>query len=282
MRFIPIGADHAALKRYQSLFESCFSGLPKFLPDSLKWLYEANPDGQAVGFDAFEGDELAAHYVCVPATIRVNGSVERTLLSLNTATHPRYQGKGLFTKLAEMTYSAGSEQGFGSVYGVANANSTPGFVRKLGFQLVEPLRAMVGIGRLKIDFDAISANAQFVRAWAPDTLAWRCANPANGVRHCVGSGIAGFQARTMSNYLPAYAELPAELGTGIPVQASMSPLRLYLGLIPDGACLYKRYFDIPDRLRPSPLNLIFRDLMSGGRCLEKGRVSFSFLDFDAY
>lgn len=64
------------------------------------------------------------HCVCVPETFILIEKTERTLLSLNTATYPKYQGKGLFTKLAEKTYEASVQQGFHSIHGVANANST--------------------------------------------------------------------------------------------------------------------------------------------------------------
>jgi hypothetical protein len=282
MDFLPIRFDRQALASYNVLFETCFSRLPKFELSSLDWLYTQNPDGPAVGFDAIVDSELAAHYVCVPTTIRLNGVLERALLSLNTATHPKYQGKGLFTKLATMTYRLAAEQGYKSVFGVANANSTPGFVRKLGFQLVEPLKAMVGIGRLDANFDYIAKNAQFERVWTQSALAWRCSNPANPICCRTKNGIAGFEAQAMGDRLRAYAELPA---TNIAVPSPptrLLPFRLYLGLAPTGACLFKNYLNIPNRFRPSPLNFIFKDLGDGGRCPESGRLSFSFLDFDAY
>src|SRR5690349_12069268 len=134
LSFAPIRTDAAALAQYGALFQACFPMTDKFTPRYLQWLYVDNPDGKAVGYDAWDGERLAAHYVCIPARAWVEGAQVPVLLSLNTATHPDYQGKGLFTKLASMTFEAGAAQGFDGVYGVANANSTPGFVRKLGFQ----------------------------------------------------------------------------------------------------------------------------------------------------
>lgn len=281
--FAPVRIDDEMLSRYKALFFACFSEADKFRPAVLKWLYADNPDGNAVGFDAFDGERLAAHYVCIPATIRIDGVAVKSLLSLNTATHPDYQGKGLFSKLAAMTYAAAAEQGFHSVYGVANANSTPGFVRKLGFQLIQPLGAMVGVGRLGIDFDQTARLAQFERVWTPESLGWRCANPANLVTGFQARGLAGFHAKAMGSLLPAYAELPGqlaldEIGAGRP----LSPLRLYLGLVPTGCGRFSTYVSIPQRFRPSPLNLIFRALAAPEFRLEAGRIHFSFLDFDAY
>lgn len=281
--FAPVRTDEVMLRRYEALFFSCFSQADKFAPAVLKWLYVDNPDGIVVGFDAYDGDKLAAHYVCIPTLVRVNGAPVRALLSLNTATHPDYQGKGLFSKLAEMTYQLAAEQGYYCVYGVANANSTPGFVRKLGFQSIQPLEAMVGVGRLGVNFEQASNNAQFERVWTPESLRWRCANPANLVSGFMTAGSAGFYAPAFGRMLPAYAELPGVHGSGpFMHRAPLSPLRLYLGLVPDKACRFLTYQRIPQRFRPSPLNMIFRPLTVEAVRLEAGRIHFSFLDFDAY
>lgn len=280
--FSPLKFDDQSLRRYESLFFTCFSKAIKFEANVLKWLYVNNPDGFAVGFDAYEGDELAAHYVCIPVTIRLNGKIEKALLSLNTATHPRYQGKGLFTKLAEMTYQTAADQGFDCVYGVANANSTPGFLRKLGFQLVQPLNAKVGIGSLGIDFQKASINTQFERVWTPESLTWRCGNPGNQISRFSMSDRIGFHASAFGRILPAYTELSKIDHYDSGDASLVSPFRLFLGLVPDQACNFVGYANIPQRLRPSPLNMIFRPLAQSRTLLEAGHMSFSFLDFDAY
>src|SRR5205814_9366938 len=110
-----------------------------FTADGLAWRYRDNPAGQVVGADAWDGARLAAHYVTCPLEARIDGAVVKGLLSLNTATHPDYQGRGLFTTLAEAAYAQGAAAGYGFVIGVANAYSTPGFVRRLAFQHVDRL-----------------------------------------------------------------------------------------------------------------------------------------------
>lgn len=282
MNFLPASADLGMLKTYERLFSECFGSAPKFSPATLKWLYADNPCGKVVGFDAFDGEELAAHYVCVPADVRIGGNIRRVLLSLNTATHPKYQGQGLFTRLAEMTYAAGAEQGFEAVYGVANANSTPGFIRKLGFDLVQPLEAKVGLGRLRVDFSAVSRNAEFERVWTPEALAWRLRNPANPVKHVAGVGMSRFYAKAFGSVLPAYAELETAFSTMSSREAWGSPVHLYLGLVPATASKFTTFVDIPNAMRPSPLNLIFRSLRGSSLNVAAGAVFFSFLDFDAY
>jgi GNAT superfamily N-acetyltransferase len=284
MNFAPIRTDDAALAQYGALFKACFPMTDKFTPRYLAWLYVDNPDGKAVGYDAWDGERLAAHYVCIPARAWVEGLEVPVLLSLNTATHPDYQGKGLFTKLAAMTYEEGAAQGFDGVYGVANANSTPGFVRKLGFQLVRPLEARVGLGPLRHGPRPRAEELSFERSWSDQSLAWRCANPHNPVWARGGGTSWQFHAAAFGKLLPAYAELKgAALDMARPSPApAISPLRLFIGLAPDQGASYWNYASIPMRLRPSPLNLIYRSFVPRVATLDPARIQFTFLDFDAY
>ena len=178
MDFSPVRHDDEAYSEYITLFSRCFPSSNKFTRDYLHWLYRLNPHGRAVGFDAREHGRLAAHYACVPARAFVGSREVSVLLSLNTATHPDYQGRGIFTRLAELTYDIGSKLDYDSVYGVANSNSSPGFIKNLNFQLIAPLRAMIGVGPFRVNFREMHA-LDFKRSWKPDSLAWRCASPSN-------------------------------------------------------------------------------------------------------
>ncbi|VVE01987.1 hypothetical protein PHO31112_02182 [Pandoraea horticolens] len=283
--YAPIGAGSESLRRYQTLFSLCFPRAEKFKhSEFLKWLYFENPEGHVVGFDAFDGDRLIAHYACIPTTIRLRGDVVRALLSLNTATHPDFQGKGLFSKLADMTYRHAADLGFDCVYGVANANSTPGFVRKLGFHLVQPLDARIGFGTIGIDFSAVARDAEFERAWKPEALSWRQANPINPIRSWRQHDRLRFEAKAAGRWVSAIAELPE---AGVQAKDSeppgiQSPARVFLGLVPDGACAFRTYWQIPARWRPSPLNFIYRSLTKDGDQVSCGKIQFSFMDFDGY
>lgn len=284
MDFRPITFSETALQAYGRLFAACFAPAEKFSPAALDWLYRLNPSGNAVGFDAWEADQLAGHYVCVPAAVIFEGKRQRMLLSLNTATHPEFQGKGLFTKLAAMTYDYAAAQGFDAVFGVANANSTPGFVRKLGFDLVEPLEAKIGLGPMKLAHEAIRERAQFRQDWDTKSLQWRCANPANRVFRQQSAGFDQYFAAAKGMLLPIYSEQPADLTASLEDIAKplLSPLRLFLGLNAGQDQSRMNYVQIPQRFRPSPLNFIFKPLARQTDRLQPHQVSFSFLDFDAY
>lgn len=272
-----------ALERYATLFRVCFPGANHLTPAYLRWLYRDNPCGRVVGMDALVDGVLAAHYVCVPAAISFRGVETRALLSLNTATHPEYQGRGLFTKLAELTYDLGQGKGFSSVYGVANANSTPGFLRKLGFQHVASLDARIGLGRpADIDWGGVERDAEFCRKWSPEQLQWRMCNPANPLGFSrIGADGSAFHAKTDKRGVIVWGEVPQVLDGIAETRPGMFLPRLFLGLYPHGAATRRLSIDIPGWARPSPLNFIYRSLREDHR-INPHAVSFSFLDFDAY
>ncbi|MBK7095853.1 MAG: GNAT family N-acetyltransferase [Saprospiraceae bacterium] len=172
-----VQTDSFSLTQYNDLMKVVFPNARKFSKEFLKWEYEANPCGKIIGFNAFFGESLVAHYVTQPVIIKLNGIENKALLSLNTATHPDHQGKKLFTTLAEMTYNYAFENGYNFIYGIANDNSTYGFVKKLGFQFVAPLITKLGVGSLKhIDNPY---DFEFLRVWDEKSFSWRLSNPAS-------------------------------------------------------------------------------------------------------
>lgn len=283
-RLMPMQYDSTTLALYVDLFGNAFPKSAGFSVTYLSWLYQQNPEGLAIGFDAWEGDDLVAHYACIPCRVELEGIPTRAMLSLNTATHPAHQGKGLFTQLAHLTYEAAAAQGIQSVYGIANANSTPGFVRKLGFDLVRPLQAKVGWGGLGIDWPRLKAGVRFQRLWSLTSLDWRMANPKNRVQGLAKDGRACFFARAKGAWLPAYAEMDSELCLVESAALTFHPLapRLYLGLVPDDTAKFSGFMDIPQRLRPSPLNFIYRSLAGAPKRIDPQGLLVSFLDFDAF
>ena len=285
MKLIPVVCNPKNYQAYIDLINACFPGNLKFSLDYLDWLYRQNPEGEVVGFDAWEGNRLASHYVTIPARARIFGQEIRLLLSLHTATHPDFQGRGLFTKLAEKTYEEAANQGFEAVYGVANANSTPGFIKKLNFSLVSKLSAQIGIGRRGIDFN-LHKNTEFYCDWSEKTLNWRRQNPINPVRVIEKNATNLFVADSLPT-IKVMAELPTH---GLNLARSsdtiqktiVNPARLFLGLVPSAMNRTDLYLEIPDFLRPSLLNLIFLSLRNSNLTFSPRSVYFTFLDFDAY
>ncbi|MBS0244121.1 MAG: GNAT family N-acetyltransferase [Proteobacteria bacterium] len=282
----------SSIEAHCSLFRTVFPPSANHDPAYLRWLYCENPDGEVVGFDAWtEEGELAATYVCVPASLRLRGQSVRGLLSLNTATHPRFRGAGLFTTLANATYELAKERGYTVVYGVANANSTPGFGGKLRFQIVAPLKAEIGVSAPSITRPERIAECSFYRTWNSKTLMWRSSNPSNPLVMTIANGLVRLAGETQKPGIRVEANILMDDGArhdafekAGSVQHSLrfAPLRLSLGLFPNGCRSAGLSLPIPDALKPSPLNLIYRNLDDPADQLTPEDVFISFVDFDAY
>ncbi len=277
----PIDLSDEGLHKASELLNLVFK-TDDFSVDFLRWQYVENPDGPAVGFNAWHNDELVAHYATQPWPAELGGNIVKGLLSLNTATHPDHQGKKLFTNAAEKTYAAAKEQGYCFVIGVANKNSTPGFINKLNFQLVGPLKAEIGLDYAHYD----GTNCcEFTRQWTKEQLAWRMRNPQRGYLYKRKEGYTHIYADPGRTGVKALLAIFPEDDISLVRMFHQPPgkwLTLYIGMDPN--IRQRGWFNlpIPKLLRPSPLNLIFRDIDGCLGQLDKETVRFRALDFDAY
>lgn len=289
LEFSPVICDEIRIRQYVELLTQSFpNSESRFTKEYLQWLYSENPDGSVVGFDAWDGERLAAHYACIPIAAKLPGeNTIRALVSLNTATHPKYQGQGLFTKLATITYEAAAIDGYAVVIGVANANSTPGFIRKLGFQKVCQLDALIGIGSLRFIPERVQETAtDFVRVWSRDALIWRLCNPCSPVTTVrVRQGLRAFFARTTIPGLIAWTERPETEQLPVPSTDRTACFRchVFVGITPYGSSNKALYVRIPEALKPSPLTFIYRPLnRDAPKTIDSRKIFFDFLDFDAF
>ncbi len=262
-----------------ALLKLVFPGSSHFSEQVVNWEYNENPDGKAVGYNAWAGNVLAGHYVTIPLRAMINGQEEKGLLSLNTATHPDHRGKGLFTKLANKTYEYAAANGFTFVIGVANANSTHGFTKKLGFQMVGALRAMYGMGPLP--FREGNGSIHYGRIWSKNALKWRLSHPIYEYEIHKGNFTTIFSKQGNFGARYVLSTLPEEKETGLDLKKIKKlPLKLWIGLDEGMHWKGSLYRNIPMRFRPSPLNLIFKDLKNEVRTLDAKRVRFQAIDFD--
>ncbi len=244
------------LRRYADLFAICFPHSQKLSISYLAWLYRDNPAGPVVGYDAFVDGRLVAHYAAVPVLLSDGTKLRRACWSLNTATHPDFQGRGLFTVLASRTYEAASQEGYVAVLGVANQNSTHGFIKKLGFRLYGPLTVLAGY-RMRAE----PRPGALRRAWSPELLAWRLRNPSQQYytdrsRRAVYA-VAG-KSRTpvlLARLDGAKAEAAGRLES-LPWMSRVQPTVT----VTYGAQCAGLSLPVPRRLLPSPWNLIYRSL----------------------
>lgn len=283
----PLDLDAESLEACADLLQRTFPRAGHVTPAYLHWEYCENPDGRAFGWNAFDDDRLVSHCVVQPLRARLFGEEVRGVLSLNAATDPSYQRGGCYFELAERTYADARSQGYAFGVAVTNDRSTPGFVSRIGFQLVGSLEVRVGAGKVhRSDRDAA---VDLEKLWSSDSLAWRLASPT--IPYRVGPGDAEVPITGPAG-LPGVsvpmAEIPPELAAALPADLtektarSGGPLEVWVGLDPAVDWGRSLYLPLPRILRPSPLYLIFLDLTGRDRQLELGRVRWRALDFDDF
>ncbi|MBM2294573.1 GNAT family N-acetyltransferase [Sulfitobacter pseudonitzschiae] len=247
--------ERATIEDYLLLFEKAYGHNNKLTVAYLRWLYEENPHGRAIGFDAYLDGELAAHYVTIPRIYCVGDEKVRGVLSVNTATHPNHQRRGLFTRLAAATYERAANEGYQYVIGVANAQSIHGFLTKLEFKRLGQIGLAfwlrpppVAPGHVHLDMG---------HSW----LRWRLANPsADYFLTRAGQDEAIINTRRGR----AIFSLGRANLSVLPDDIEATAWRRGFGLItltPVYPKVGKSLF-LPERLMPSPWHIILRRLGS--------------------
>lgn len=268
------------LRALVNLQNTVYSGKHAFNEDSFRFWYLENPIGKVISFNAWDGEEMVAHYACVPVEMKINERVVCGLLDMATVTHPSHRGKGLFKTLAKITYDYASKNGYEYVIGVANDNSYPGYIKYFPFTDVGPLDVKIGLGReIKPE-----SNKVFMGYWNELSIAWR----GNYQRYsywkdCLYSSLSKGHFKNFP-FVKIYMGFIGEnLLEGSKVIRKRRPLckpfTLYIGF---GANMKRKlYVKAPRFLHPSEFHLIFLDL-TGGKLpiMTKDNVFYQLIDFD--
>jgi hypothetical protein len=130
------------IRLYQSCFEN--NGSTKAL-EKIEWQFLNTPSGEKIVDIAV--DESAGTVAAVYAVFPVNFTIgDQTMLacqSLDTMTDKAYRGKGLFVQLAADVYQKATNSDVKLVYGFPNGSSVHGFIKKLNWQLLDPVPFLI-------------------------------------------------------------------------------------------------------------------------------------------
>lgn len=96
--------------------------------------YIENPYEDLLMCVAEENGKIVANYSVVPVRAEIDGEKYKAALSLNTMTHPEYEGRGLLIKLAGLLYEHMEKENYAFVYGFPNYLSNGILCAKLGWK----------------------------------------------------------------------------------------------------------------------------------------------------
>lgn len=286
----------------------------------LSWLYDGNPHGPSFHLTAIDDGEkgnreLLAHYAVVAQDYRDRAGRHRMVFSLNAVTSSTSQRKGWFSTIGQEIYEQAREWGAAGVVAVANAKSTPGAVKYLGYEVLGPMpvRLLVAVPRHREGWSSHRVDRGFigspvwddavdglddapvtgwVNCWTPRQLAWRLSAPNCGPYAIhVGPDLVAVSTIDHAGPVPVAVVLKllprkgwVDGGSARPALEAIcahhrTPVAVWAGI---NRRVRVRGLATPTRLQPSPLNLLFRSL---GERAPGDRFSldvFEFGDFDAY
>jgi GNAT superfamily N-acetyltransferase len=169
------------------------------------WKHEQNAFGRSPTWLACDGARIVGIRVLMPWEFRRGDVTIRAVRAVDTATHPDYQGRGIFTRLTLHAIEELRNEGIDFVFNTPNDQSRPGYL-KMGWQVVGRLPTSVRPVRLGALPRIVSARVPAER-WSASTTA---GDPAADV-------LADDEAR---------AELLASLPTGPALRTHRTPAYL--------------------------------------------------------
>jgi hypothetical protein len=119
----------------EGLFFASFG--QRTLGDVWDWAYQRNPNGEPIVTLAYENGNLVGHYAIVPMPLSDAKVRKNSYISMTTMVAESHRKLGLFTQLAIENYARAKELGVDFVFGFPNAQSTPGFRKRLNWILPE-------------------------------------------------------------------------------------------------------------------------------------------------
>jgi GNAT superfamily N-acetyltransferase len=272
--------DHSprGYEQVSSLLRQVFPKARHLTPRYLEWHYGANPDGKAIGCNAFAGGELVGHMAALVFDSRLEGEQSRGMYTVNGSVHPGHRGRRLQSRISAAMFEEAERLGYAFCLATGNKWSTGPLLTR--FKMLRPLDARLGFGLPRRREPA--REPSFERIWSEAALKWRLANPEgrySAIRRegraaiLSPTGVPGLGAILYQGPAP---EAPAKPGR------TPGPLHVWLGLDPRIDWKGSAFLPIPMRLRPSPLNLVYKDLTGSGFVPDPDRIVFGGVDFDAF
>ncbi len=99
------------------------------------WKHEQNVFGRSPTWVACDGPRIAGFRALMRWEFRRGDLIVRAVRAVDTATHPDYQGRGIFTRLTLQAIEELRAEGIAFVFNTPNDRSRPGYL-KMGWQVV--------------------------------------------------------------------------------------------------------------------------------------------------
>ena len=138
-------------------------------PELFAWKHIDNPFGRSIILVAEAEGTIAGLRAFMRWELSTpGGEILRCVRAVDTATHPAFQRRGIFSRLTEAAVEAARDDGVDLVFNTPNEKSGAGYL-KMGWQEVGPIGVMVrpGIGMLRRQVGGIPETQDLVPGSEP-------------------------------------------------------------------------------------------------------------------
>lgn len=167
------------------------------------WKHVSNPFGKSPVLIAEENEELVGVRAFMNWKYKHDGNILQACRAVDTAVHPDFQGKGIFSKLTQKLLNQVKAEGIDLIYNTPNSTSTPGYL-KLGWEKWDRLPLKIkptffpskkhkeevitpwdSISSFLTQLEKHTMESSEVSTWmAPGYIAWRYQNCPIAKYHC--------------------------------------------------------------------------------------------------
>jgi GNAT superfamily N-acetyltransferase len=135
-----------------------------WVPDDLfarffEWKHRQSPFGASPSWVASDGERVVGFRTFMRWEFEYQGRIHHAVRAVDTATHPDYQGRGIFSRLTRAAIDEIRPEGVEFVFNTPNANSRPGYL-KMGWQIVGRLPVSVRVR-------SVTSSTKMLRARVP-------------------------------------------------------------------------------------------------------------------
>jgi GNAT superfamily N-acetyltransferase len=133
------------------------------------WKHINNPFGKSPVLLAFDHGKLVGVRAFMRWEWRQGEKVFRAARAVDTATHPDFQGTGIFKKLTLQLVNQAREEGFDFIFNTPNKSSKPGYL-KMGWsehgRMPIRIRPILAFGKKELDIESkYPIDSSSITAW---------------------------------------------------------------------------------------------------------------------
>lgn len=304
------------VKKINDLLFEVFENERFIKVDYLKWLYRSSPEGKEISSEHYEKGKIRGHFCTLPQDFNNNKSKKNLLFGhiLNIAVADDMRGKGIFITLARNCIKKNISKGTDALWGVANANTTHGYVAYLKFRLVCGLPVKMGIAipfsktstyhinkkflRSKFytsqinNFTFCNSSPGFKRRWDGKLLNFRLRSPIGNYFFTINKGgilistfdtVGSIKIMIILKIISKEKKMNSSYRNDLIRSACKKHSTIFYLYTGFNKSVDILGIPLPRKILPSPLNLIYRPLSRSSPT--KNKIDFhsvEFLDFDAY